>query len=132
MGSRFQPHLNRSVALNKVTLWIGVILRGEMGVNMTALKSPSGLLKIVALVLTLIVLIIARKGFPNSSRATYLDTDHSWLTIIAVGALAIQHHDPFVGGAKRDTGLAMGSIAIIDGAVMLADALFLAKATFKK
>ena len=39
--------------------------------------------------LTLIVLIIARKGFPNSSRATYLDTDHSWLTIIAVGGYVI-------------------------------------------
>ena len=37
-----------------------------------------------------------------------------------------------IGGSRRDTGLAMGSIAIIDGVVFLADALFLAKAIFKK
>ena len=48
--SRFQPPSHRSVAFSKVTLWIGVVSRGEMGVNKTALKSPSGLLKIVALV----------------------------------------------------------------------------------
>jgi len=142
-----------------------------MGVNKTALKSPSGLMKIVALLLTVIVLILVRTGFPGGTQASFLHTDHLWLSIIAaggyiiilgvmlatyvlgdampdktellfmgigavlfiaVGAMAIQHHDKLVGGSRRDTGLAMGSIAIIDGAVMLADALFLAKAIFKK
>jgi hypothetical protein len=47
---------------------------------------------------------------------------------VATGALAIQHHDPITNdSARRDTGLAMGSIAIIDGIVMLGDALWLVK-----
>merc|ERR1712186_129654 len=60
-----------------------------MGVNKTALKSPSRLLKIVALLLTLIVLIIARTGFPGGTGSTYLHTDHTWLTIIATGGYVI-------------------------------------------
>ena len=33
--------------------------------------------------LTLIVLIMARTGFPEYERATYSDPDHRWLTITA-------------------------------------------------
>ena len=39
--------------------------------------------------LTLIVLIMARTGFPGASRATYADIDHTWLTIIAAGGYVI-------------------------------------------
>ena len=39
--------------------------------------------------LTLIVLIMARTGFPGGTRATYADIDHTWLTIIAAGGYVI-------------------------------------------
>ncbi len=54
------------------------------------------------------------------------------ILFIAAGSLAIAHHDPLVGGARRDTGLAMGSIAIADGVVFLIDAALLAKGLIKK
>jgi hypothetical protein len=36
-----------------------------------------------------IVLIIARTGFPNSGIASFRDTDHSWMMIIATGGYTI-------------------------------------------
>jgi hypothetical protein len=38
--------------------------------------------------LTLIVLIMARTGFPATT-ASFADTDHMWLTIIACGGYTI-------------------------------------------
>jgi hypothetical protein len=59
------------------------------------------------------------------------------ILFFASGALAIEvHHNIAIStissNARRDTGLAMGSIAIIDGIVMLVDAAILAKVSFKK
>ena len=53
---------------------------------------------------------------------------------IAAGSLAIHHHDNAASlvKSKRDVGLALGSIAIADGVVMLIDGAMLAKKEFKK
>ncbi len=55
------------------------------------------------------------------------------ILFIACGAMAIDtHHNLVVRGQKRDTGLAWGSLAVINGVVMIVDGILLAKAKYKK
>ena len=47
---------------------------------------------------------------------------------LATGSMVIEHHNRLVSGSRKDTGLAMGSIAIITGIVMFLDVLLILKA----
>lgn len=52
-----------------------------MGVNKVALKAPSGLLKVLALALCIVVLLLARIGHKGKNEVLVSSVDERWLTI---------------------------------------------------
>ncbi len=54
------------------------------------------------------------------------------ILFLACGSMAIEQHQPFSGGSRRDTGLAWGSLAIIIGIFMFLDCLLMGKALKQK
>jgi len=53
------------------------------------MKEPTGIMKLSCTGLTLLIVVIARVGFPEKSPPTGWSTDHEWLTITAACGFAI-------------------------------------------
>ena len=47
---------------------------------------------------------------------------------LTTGSLVVEHHGGLISSTRKSTGIAMGSLAIINGIVMFADVLLIGKA----
>lgn len=136
-----------------------------MAVNLNALKTEHGVLKIIEWALVLTTLLIARLGLENANATFGGGIDGVWLGYVTVGGFNIimpitvlgvvlgdqvpwrmevlfglmggilfctvggltihAHHGE--GGSDRNCGLALGSLALASGIVLLADATVIGK-----
>ena len=69
-----------------------------------------------------------RENFDQKSFQELIFMFTGCVLFLATGGLMIDHYQASASGSHKDTGLACGSLAVITGIVMFADALMLAKA----